>query len=165
MANVDDTRIKFTSLDAVKSGLGLEPAAKRLQLRVQASDLDAAATTDTVDFASQLPANSILWGISYKLDEKFDAPDATDFTVQLGDGSDADRFMSAVDIHDSGTLGFARVNPADPGGAADVYPLALASATTLRATFTLTSDNAEDTTVGDITIWAHYFAPEDPTGV
>lgn len=155
------TAYKFTSLDACKSSLGLEPT-KRLQLRVQAADLDAAATTDTVDFASQLPAGSILMGVTYDLLAKFDAPAATDFTVQLGDGSDADRFMSAVDIHDSGTLGFARVDPTDPGGAADVYPLALSAATTLRATFTLTDDNAEDADAGDILIWVHYFCPTDP---
>ena len=52
--NHDDTKIRFTSEGAVKHGLGLVPM-QRMKLQITTADLTAAATTDTVDFASTLP--------------------------------------------------------------------------------------------------------------
>jgi hypothetical protein len=163
MANFDDSKIKFTSYDSVKSSPGLEPL-KKQKLTLNLSNLDAAANSDTADFANQIPANSILMGVSYNVRTL-----ATDGVVTvssagvtLGDGSDADRFMSSVDVlTGSGSTGFARVNPANPGGASDVYPLALASATTVRATLSLDVD-VDTLTAFEMDIWIDYYSPSDP---
>ncbi len=163
MANFDDTKIKFTSYDSVKSSPGMEPI-KVQKLTLDLTNMTAEATSDTADFSSVIPAGSILMGVSYNI--RALATDGvvtvSSATVALGDGTDADRFMDEVDVLvGSGSTGFARVNPANPGGASDVYPLALATETTLRATLSL-DVNVDTLTAFEMDIWVQYFSPTDP---
>ena len=162
--NHDDTKIRFTSEGAVKHGLGLVPM-QRMKLQITTADLTAAATTDTVDFASTLPDGSLLMGISYDLIEVFAGGSVTACVVDLGDGTNADRFIDNVDIFTGATTGFAFETADTVGDGADTggLPLQLTAATTFRATVTSTTDDVDQLTTGILNIYLDYYYPQDPT--
>lgn len=138
---------------------------KRIRKDFFYTDFTAESTSDTEDFDVELPDGAMIMGISHKLVTKFDAPDASDAVFDLGDGSNADRFIDARDVHDSGTTTFIAETADEVGDGADAggLPLSLSSATTLRGTLTLTGDNCSDLTAGHIIVWVDYYVPEDPT--
>lgn len=111
MEKINDTRVQFTSLDSVKSGLGLLPI-RCLRKEVTYADFDASATTDFVDFDDALPADSTLIAAGYDLRQLWDdgaSQAQADFT--LGVSGDTDKFASTAIDADLGTgsTGFALV--------------------------------------------------------
>jgi hypothetical protein len=102
MANFDDTKIKVTSLNAMKSshGLARQPGGILARRIVDHTDFEAAATSDTVAFpAASLKNNDLVMGIGVKIHQTFEtATGSGTIVLNVGDGSNADLYVDDLDI-------------------------------------------------------------------
>lgn len=164
MANFDDTKVRFTSLGSVKSGEGMEPI-KVKKLTITPADLDAAATSDTVTFSSVVPNGAILIGFAHNLRQVFAGGSVATCVLNLGDGSNPDRFIDNVNIFTGASTGFVAQTADAVGDGADSggLPLAIAADLTLTATVTTSAANVTALTTGALDIYCYYIFPEDPT--
>lgn len=161
MARLNDTSLKITSESSAKSGRGGDWI-KRTWLHISSVDLTAAATSQTFDFASQLPSGATVLNVGRKVYELFSGGASTSAVVDFGDTANADRFIDNADIFTGATTGWVPETGATVGDGADTaVPFRLAAATTLRAT--ITSDvNVDTLTAGRLSLCVSYFADEDP---
>lgn len=122
-------------------------------------DLTASATTQTIELLS-LPKGSLVWGAVMMLTTAFDDSGSSSLTVQVGDGADPNRFVSAAQVHVDGTEVAAAALPST-----DV-PYAYATADTVDILFTSGTDDLDTYTAGQLTVVIYYTDPTRhlPTG-
>jgi len=73
-------------------------ALHRLSLNITDADLTDTDTSQAFDFASALPTNALIQGITLVVTEAFSDGSTGTFTATLGDGTTADQYASALDI-------------------------------------------------------------------
>lgn len=166
--NVNGSEFDDRFAKAGGSGAEKVPFARWVGSKVTYDQLTAAATTDVVDLEINLPANSVVHDVKYNLVTTFEAASAlSQCTVIAGDASDPNGLLAtAQDLDDDGgSTGW--VDPDITALGAYLYdgtkksltPKLFTSATDLEATFTLTGDNCEDLTQGEIDL---YFLVSNP---
>lgn len=157
MSRINDTRVDFTSYDAVKSADGLMPI-RVFKFTLEPSDLTAAATTEAVDISTDdagvsFPANARVIGATVDCTTAFTGGSVSACTVQVGDTVDPNELLAATSIFTA--TGFTD----DPG----VYtPFSLEAAYAPEALVTATGDNVDAITAGRAVIRIYYFKPERP---
>lgn len=158
---------------AVTSKLVLGPASNNEvgrgwthQVRVKYSDFVATASdNDTNTFSLfTIPQYSIVESVGFRLVTAFDdSGGGSSLTVALGDGSDADGFMLATQVHVDGTEVFLNANTGayfigtDSGAATTsnvIKGKLYTSAETVKAVFTPSSYELEECTAGEIVFFA-----------
>lgn len=124
---------------------------------VQSAELDHAAFTDggsalaTKDIGVDIPASALVLGWHYAITEDLavnGAAGETGFSLQLGDGSDVDRFDSATDPTEtisSQSAGKWSVPILGTGGSGDGVLLCAAAVSTPTLTLTLTGGTPDAT--------------------
>lgn len=65
---------------------------------IEANELTAAATTETIQ-AISIPAYAVVKDVTYYLVEEFDGGATSELTVQIGDGTDPNGYITAQSVH------------------------------------------------------------------
>lgn len=132
-------------------------AVQHQRYTISHTDFDAAATSTTVDLATDLPAGLVV-GHSFRVDTAFAAPTLSAAVLSVGiSGGNTDQYIDGVNVFATAAYQYT------PGDGTAPVPQA---ATTLSATLALTDDNTEDTTAGEAIVDIWYIAPAvDPDPV
>lgn len=136
------------------SGLG-----KTVEAVITDADLTAAATTQTIE-AISLPAAAVVTQVAFYLDEEFDGGATSELTIQVGDGSDANGYITAQSVHADATSvttgivdgAYLTVGTDVNTGNAKQY----ASADTVDVLFTATGANVSVLTAGKLRVIVSY---------
>lgn len=119
--------------------------------QVGIADLDAEATTDTV-VLTDIPSDANVTRCKLIPQAYFTGGSISAMTLQVGDGTDADHFVTATNVFDTTTLGTATgTQGAGIGGTPG----------TVTCTFTSTSDDVDAATAGSCVVRCHYERWED----
>ena len=126
---------------------------------IEANELTAAATTQTIE-AIQLPAYSVVTQVAFKLEEEFDGGATSELTVQLGDGTDPNGYITAQSVHaDATSVAAAIVDGAylNDGTTGNTINGKLYSADdTVDVLFTATGANVSVLTAGKVRVVVSY---------
>lgn len=111
------------------------------------ADLDAAATTQSINIGTSLPANARIVGVSLHTATAFSGGTVSALKLDIGSTGDVDAIVAQADLYAAVVDGQAASCPAG------ISPNKLfASATQLAAKFTATGDNLVNLTAGAVTI-------------
>lgn len=136
------------------SGLG-----KTVEAVITDADLTAAATTQTIE-AISLPAAAVVTQVAFYLDEEFDGGATSELTIQVGDGSDPNGYITAQSVHADATSvttgivdgAYLTVGTDVNTGNAKQY----AAADTIDVLFTATGANVSVLTAGKLRVIVSY---------
>lgn len=124
-------------------------AMQAMSLTIDHEDLDESDGSQSIDFASALPANAVILGYDIRVTEAFTDGDAGVFTLDVGiSGGDLDQLV------DGAALG----NIANIANAPGVRPTGRYGAVTLAATV-LGSVNVDTATAGTAVVEVFYAVP------
>jgi hypothetical protein len=123
----------------------------KLAATIGHADLDAAATTQTKNVGSALPANARILGTNVKLGTAFSGGTVSALVMTLGSSGDADALIASSNLFDAAVDGLASTKTA--GLAPNKH---FAASTQLTALFTATGDNLVNLTAGAVTIEVLY---------
>lgn len=154
LANINDTRVQFTSYNSVKAGLGMTPNGVFMRT-ITPADLTDADTSQDVDVATDdagnaFPTNAKVMGGAVLVTEAFTGPSITELTISLGDVAAATELLPATSAFTAS--GYARGLPVDQPEAA-YAPIARCDST---------GANVGDITTGRAVVFVYYWAPENP---
>jgi hypothetical protein len=123
-----------------------------VEVIIDHEDLTAAAVTQTVQIfpvaGSLVPAGTKANAMGYHLDPPFDGGATSDLTLQIGDGDDPNRYLTAHSIHEDGT----EVDYG-PVGLPVTQPHVYSAADGIDALFTATGANVSVLTAGKLRIY------------
>ena len=126
---------------------------------IEANELTAAATTQTIE-AIQLPAYSVVTQVAFKLEEEFDGGATSELTVQLGDGTDPNGYITAQSVHaDATSVAAAIVDGAylnDGTTGNTINGKLYSAADTVDVLFTATGANVSVLTAGKVRVVVSY---------
>lgn len=126
----------------------------KVELYVTHTDFEAAATSDTVAFASPIfPTNAIPYKASMQLTEVFAGGSISAATMQLGDAGDADALIAAGDVFTGSSLLAAETHGS---GAESLGSAVMEAAYAPILTLTLTGDNCDALTTGELMATIYY---------
>lgn len=140
----------------VSRSSGLNKTVERV---ISANELTAAATTQTIE-AISLPAYAIVKNVTYYLDTEFDGGATSELTIQIGDGTDPNGYITAQSVHADATAVVSSVVDGaylnDSTTANVVNGKQYASADTLDVLFTATGANVSVLTAGQLRVIVEY---------
>lgn len=126
---------------------------------IEANELTAAATTETIE-AIQIPAYGIVQQVAYYLVEEFDGGATSELTVQIGDGTDPNGYITAQSVHADATAVTSEIVDGaylnDSTTANVVNGKQYTSADTIDVLFTATGANVSVLTAGKIRVVVSY---------
>lgn len=126
-------------------------AVKKIRQVVRFSEMTDVTTTGTYELPDT-PTNCLLVGIAHRPVEAFEGGVNATFAFDLGDGSNADRFIDAADVATASST-WVREAPDAFGDGADVAGLPLQITTAITPTLTVTvDDDFTDVTAGAIEV-------------
>jgi len=132
---------------------------KTVEATITYSDLTAAATTETVE-AISLPINSVVTQVAFVLDTEFDGGATSELTIQVGDGTDPNGYITAKSVHAdatsvaTGIVDGAYLNDGTTNNT--VNGKQYAAADTLDVLFTATGANVSVLTAGQVRVIVSY---------
>lgn len=132
---------------------------KTVEVVIKHSDLSAAATTETYE-AIQLPIYGIVTQVAYVLDTEFDGGATSELTIQVGDGTDPNGYITAKSVHAdatsvaTGIIDGAYLNDGTTNNT--VNGKQYAAADTLDVLFTATGANINVLTAGQLRLIVSY---------
>jgi hypothetical protein len=140
----------------VSRSSGLNKTVERV---ISANELTAAAATQTIE-AISLPAYAIVKNVTYYLDTEFDGGATSELTIQIGDGTDPNGYITAQSVHADATAVVSSVVDGaylnDSTTANVVNGKQYASADTLDVLFTATGANVSVLTAGQLRVIVEY---------
>lgn len=129
---------------------------------ITSDDLTAASTSQTIQ-AIEIPAYGKVHDVTFYLEEAFDGGATTTMTITIGDGTDADGYITSKVVHVDGTEVFsAQIDGAyfnDVTTDNVINSKYYATADTLDVVFTATGANVDVLTQGKIHILARISDP------
>lgn len=127
---------------------------KYLELPVGHADLDAGATTQSLDIGD-VPAGAMILGTEVLLATAFSGGSVSNLVVAIGTTGDPDAILASADLDGAAVDGQASTHTAG------IAPnKRFAAATTLKALFTATGDYVSALTAGACTLRVYYAVPE-----
>ena len=141
------------STQALKDGKTIQEIAGFTDsIRIKVADLSAAATTETINLA--VKAGTQVRNVAFKLHTAFDGGSTSNLTLQVGDGTDTDAFISNSIIHADATE--ENFGPSVAGGVGGKLGKAFAADGNINMLFTATGANISTLTAGDIEIFFNF---------
>ena len=129
------------------------------KLTVAVADLTAAAGSQVFEFAANIPADAVVLGAWFQLNEVFAGGTISACTVDLGVKSgDADGIIDAEDIFTAADTGHRTAFANTPALTAGSGLYVNAAAWTPQVTITATGDNVVDATTGSVDVYILYSA-------
>lgn len=132
---------------------------KTVETTIKYSDLSAAATTETYE-AIQLPAKAIVKQVVFVLDTEFDGGATSELTIQVGDGTDPNGYITAKSVHaDATSVATGIIDGAYLNDGTTNYTVngkQYAAADTLDVLFTSTGANISVLTAGELRVIVEY---------
>lgn len=149
----------------IYASVGANPLIPR---EIKYGEISAASTTGTVE-AISIPIYGVVEAVTYYLKENFDGGATSELTIQIGDGSDADGYITAQSVHaDSTPVVSALVDGAylnDLTTDNVVNGKQYAAADTIDVLFTATGANLDALTQGSVVIVVKYIDPKTAAGL
>ena len=126
------------------------------KINITHADLTAAATTETIELLTA-PAGGVVRKVAFRVNTAFDGGVTSTMTLQVGDGVDPNRYVTAQVVHVDGTEILSWIE----SNATDSAPYSYVAADTVDALFTATGANVSVLTAGDMDIYVQIFDLDD----
>lgn len=155
--DADGRIVEYADLEfRAESTLVPGSAVRTIKKVVGHADLTAAATTETIDFSSQIPAGATVLARFIKVDTLFSGGSVSACTVDFGDADAATGWFNGENIFTGQATGV-RAKPGTlgaivSGAAADVK----LAARTPKLKFNTTGDNVVNLSAGSLTAYVQY---------
>ena len=126
-----------------------------LALQITTTELTASANSQSINFATAIPAKAIVHGAWFDLDTVFSGGGAASCVIDVGDGTDADGYVDNEDVFTGATTG-QRSTPTTAPALLDSNGVDIDDGARTPAVLITADVNVDTLTAGDVTAYILY---------